>query len=308
VDQLGKGSGAAQVKRERGGVEMNRGVCGLVAAAILAVGLGAAADAQSLPRNQAPPPPPLGFGGGDAVFIANPAEGVFSFVEPGADFGGKVVQNAPFSAEVTRETVHTLSDGNRIDQKSTGTIARDSTGRTRREMFLPNIGPLAASGQPPHLAFINDPAAGKVYTLDFNKKTASVMTPPPAPNRPPRQFSESKSGGPFKGETTTESLGQKSIDGVPVQGTRTTLTIPAGQIGNEKPIVITTERWYSPDLQTTVLLTRSDPRFGTTTYQLSGISRAEPPGSLFAVPSDFSITPAGHFRTFHRPNVPPPNQ
>src|ERR1700724_3233116 len=65
--------------------------------------------------------------------------------------------------------------------------------------------------------------------------------------------------------------------------------IPVGAGGNPNPIIITTERWYSPDLQLTVLQTHSDPRFGTSTFQLTNIVRSEPDQTVFAVPSDYTL-------------------
>ncbi|MDX6694320.1 MAG: hypothetical protein QOF02_1923 [Blastocatellia bacterium] len=98
-----------------------------------------------------------------------------------------------------------------------------------------------------------------------------------------------------------ESLGKQNIEGVEAEGTRETFTIPAGEIGNEQPIQIVSERWFSPALQTVVLSKHSDPRFGETTFRLTGINRSEPARSLFEVPSDYTIkegppTP----RTFRR--------
>jgi hypothetical protein len=66
---------------------------------------------------------------------------------------------------------------------------------------------------------------------------------------------------------------------------RDTRTIPAGAIGNEKPIAITSETWTSPDLQMVVLSKRNDPRFGETVYKLTEITRGEPDPSLFQIPS-----------------------
>ena len=74
-------------------------------------------------------------------------------------------------------------------------------------------------------------------------------------------------------ETTTTSLGTQMINGVSAEGTRITRTIPAGEIGNQKPIVITIEKWYSSDLQETVMTKRSDPRMGETVFQLTNIQR-----------------------------------
>ena len=87
-----------------------------------------------------------------------------------------------------------------------------------------------------------------------------------------------------------EQLGSKTISGVPATGTRTTITIPAGEIGNDAPLTIIDERWYSPDLQVTVQSMHSDPRIGTTTYSLQNVSRAEPDPTLFQVPADYTVT------------------
>jgi TonB family protein len=87
----------------------------------------------------------------------------------------------------------------------------------------------------------------------------------------------------------TESLGKEMVEGVQAEGTRTTITIPAGAIGNEWPIDIIEERWYSPELQTTVKTRHHDPRTGETTFRLTNINRSEPPASLFEVPSDYTI-------------------
>jgi hypothetical protein len=104
---------------------------------------------------------------------------------------------------------------------------------------------------------------------------------------------------------TTESLGTQTINEVSATGTRTTRTIPAGKIGNDKPIQIVTERWYSPDLQVNVMTKRTDPWSGTTTTQLTNISREEPAATLFQVPPDYTVK-AGHGgRGSEHPPAPP---
>ena len=89
------------------------------------------------------------------------------------------------------------------------------------------------------------------------------------------------------------ALGNIFIEGVQAQGTRTTTTIPAGDIGNERPINIVDERWYSPDLQMTVMTKHSDPRSGETNFQLKNINRSNPPPTLFEVPSDYTVSAGG---------------
>jgi len=86
-----------------------------------------------------------------------------------------------------------------------------------------------------------------------------------------------------------EQLGKQSFDGIEAEGTRTTITIPAGEIGNEREIQIISERWYSPELQLVVMTRHSDPRNGETIYRLTNINRAEPDKTLFEVPGGFTI-------------------
>jgi hypothetical protein len=208
-------------------------------------------------------------------------------------------------------------------QTSTGTTARDSQGRTRQDTALPAIGNLSAANAP-HLIFIHDPVAQTSYTLNLTEKTAQKMPALPhlaggtagapgatvtmrvvegngAPLPPPDAMSTAM-GAPAPGvffekhlitseqdQGNTEDLGSQTMEGVLVNGVRTTHTIPAGQIGNERPITIVTEVWTSPDLKTVVYSKRSDPRMGEQTFRLTNIVRTEPSPSLFTVPADFKI-------------------
>jgi len=92
-----------------------------------------------------------------------------------------------------------------------------------------------------------------------------------------------------KWETRTEQLGSQNFEGVDAEGTRTITTIPADAIGNERPIEIVYERWYSKELQMIVYSKHSDPRFGEQTYRLTNINRSEPDPSLFQVPTSYRI-------------------
>src|SRR6185437_3625244 len=98
---------------------------------------------------------------------------------------------------------------------------------------------------------------------------------------------------PANEQTTEEKLTLKIIEGVRVEGVRKTTTIPAGSIGNERPIVVTSDQWTSPELKVLVLSESSDPRTGTSTYKLVNLKRGDPPASLFQVPADFTIVPGG---------------
>lgn len=91
----------------------------------------------------------------------------------------------------------------------------------------------------------------------------------------------------------TESLGKQTMEGIEVEGKRTVTTIPAGAIGNERPIEIVSESWYSPELQTVIMSKRTDPTSGETNYRLTNIRRGDPDASLFQVPSDYTVKEGG---------------
>jgi hypothetical protein len=84
-----------------------------------------------------------------------------------------------------------------------------------------------------------------------------------------------------------ESLGKQTIEGVVSEGTRTTSTLPAGAIGNDRPIQTVSERWYSPELQTVMMSRHSDPRTGEETFRLINVTRGEPSPDLFQVPASY---------------------
>ena len=124
------------------------------------------------------------------------------------------------------------------------------------------------------------------------KDAAGATTDGPVPPPLPPQVMTGKMGELVvndQAQIATEDLGSKNIEGVQANGTRTTRTIPAGQIGNDKPISIVTEVWISPDLQTVVYSKRSDPRMGEQIFSLTNIVRGQPDPSLFTIPADFEI-------------------
>ena len=247
------------------------------------------------------------------------------FISSEMSFDGKVVKGAPYSAQAVTESTRTLADGNRIRRETSAAVYRDSEGRTRRDQELGAVGPFAVAGEPRTTVFINDPVAGTQYVLDPRTRTARKMpplrvkvssdaAPVAAPGGPEPKIqvrvqedvftaAVPAPHGPIDGPVmhefhvigtpgdkgVTESLGKQTIEGVVAEGTRMTMTIPAGKIGNEQPIQIVSERWYSPELQTVVLSKHNDPLVGETVYRLTNIVRSEPARTLFEVPSDYTL-------------------
>ena len=263
----------------------------LIGALVLAAG----ANAQPGPRGRGAPGGPGGPAG--------------RFIDAAVGRPGRVVKNAPFSAEIVTESTQTLVTGNHIKQSSSVRVYRDSEGRTRREQSLRNLGGLAPNSSLPEVAFINDPVDGVNYALDLTKRTATKLGSGrggwagnggqgATPRRSPAGGGQPAEAGGLRPmmrgrsneNVKTESLGRQSIEGVLADGTRNTITIPAGEIGNEQPLQIVTETWYSPELQAVVLRKRSDPRSGDSVTRYTNISRAEPPRTLFEPPADFKVS------------------
>lgn len=274
---------------------MNRRLIGtLILGCVFALCAGIAGAQQA-----APPPPPHA-----AMMMQAPPEGEFpppfgermELLGFGGTHGGKVVTGAPFSATAVSETTQTLSDGNHITRKTQTNVFRDSQGRIRREITIAGFGLMAPSGKPKSFVVINDPVAGATFMLHPDQKTAEKMGRPFARmGGPLREATNNKMNARQQqdianGNLKKEDLGTQTIAGVTAQGTRITRTIPAGQLGNEKPITIVRESWFSNELQTVVMSKRSDPWSGETTYTLTNIQRTEPNATLFSVPSDYAVT------------------
>jgi hypothetical protein len=221
--------------------------------------------------------------------------------------GGRAVTGAPYSAEEITETTQVLSDGNRIEHRTSATVARDRQGRVRREQRALALGALMAEAPAPIIT-ISDPVARVFITLDTARKVAvRSKLPPSGLTRPTRTIGAPGSGtgvGMFRNQgddetshvkevarsdARAESLGVREIEGLQAEGTRTTTTIAAGAMGNQLPIEVVSERWYSPELQVPVVTRRSDPRFGEIVYRLSDIVRDEPLPDLFLIPADYRI-------------------
>src|SRR5262249_46508376 len=215
------------------------------------------------------------------------------------------VKNLAFCANITTEHTQNFADGNRIHTTDSSTLCRDSEGRTRREAGLLMLGP-ASGKSATKLITIVDPVAGFRYLLDQNNKTVHKMPLKlfAANDRPGKMASSApgeyfaagpgmgagnvvfrkKLEGPDANPPTTENLAEQTIDGIQAAGTRVTTTIPSGQMGNEQPITVTSERWYSSQLKAVVMTKHNDPWAGELKTQFTNVNTSEPDPSLFTVP------------------------
>jgi hypothetical protein len=229
-------------------------------------------------------PPPGGFGGG-------PGFGPMGGGGFGRGHMEKAVTGAPYSATLTEQHQQTLPDGNQISTETSTKVYRDSQGRVRRELTR-----TLRNGQTRTFITIFDPVASFEARLDPEKLTAVKRTLPPqngaALNRPRHNAEE---GGGH--QVTTVDLGTKTIEGLAATGKQITMTVPAGEMGNSEPINTVREVWTSTALKVPVLVTITNPEFGTSKMQLTAVTQSEPDPSLFQIPSNYTVsTAASHFR------------
>jgi hypothetical protein len=229
----------------------------------------------------------------------------------------KTVKGAPYSGETITERTQSLPDGNRIATRITARVYRDGEGRIRREEDHDD-GTMTVS--------IFDPVAGVSYRLNpqehvawktnYTADVGAIMNKAEAARTEERRKVElaaqagargrgAAAGGlePARGEVKMRGeafkmaepgpIEHKTLEGIPVEGRKTTMTIPPGQIGNDLPLTIASEEWSSPDLKVLVLTRHSDPRTGDSSYRLTNIVRAEPDPSLFQVPPGYTIKDTG---------------
>ncbi len=223
----------------------------------------------------------------------------------------KQVKGIPLAADIVNTHVQYLADGNKITNEETSHFYRDSEGRTRREnkLMLP--------GNPsdaPTMIMINDPVAHTRFVLNTARKSADKLPGPGTAESNVvyvrKQHDERMGPHADPGDTATmEDLGTQTIDGFVVKGTKETHVIPAGKIGNEKAITVTTESWYSDDVGMEIMRVHKDPWSGEVTTKVTNVRRGEQEASLFTPPADFKVEKGGRvirLETKGGAELPPP--
>jgi hypothetical protein len=215
---------------------------------------------------------------------------------------GRTVAGRPVSGTEVQESHQTLGDGTEIATSQTDRFYRDSAGRTRVEMpeqdrtviVDPGVPVTVILNENAKTARRNGMAAARVgvaFSADGVKSAITTSTGTiGGSNTTGIVGARGRGGRGDAGNMQHEDLGVESLNGVLASHTRDTLTIPQGQIGNNRDIHVVNERWYSDDLQMLVKTVNSDPRFGENTYEFTNISRDEPNASLFQIPADYKVT------------------
>jgi TonB family protein len=194
------------------------------------------------------------------------------------------VAGLPFSAKAELESANQLQNGTLINHKTYNLIARDGQGRTHNEArnwidF--------STGADPRLTRIElyDPATRlrtNLYPLAKIARQWPLGTPGPDAAPSPQNPQ-------VKPETLRENMGMDTIEGLPVRGVRVSQTYPTGSLGNDRPLTIVTEYWYSEALKINLLTKRTDPRYGERSVRVTELARQEPDTTLFAIPEDYKL-------------------
>ncbi|HEY4053159.1 MAG TPA: hypothetical protein VGL74_05430 [Terriglobales bacterium] len=273
---------------------------------------------------QAPDSAPVFFGGGVAAPASKAVVGLSV-----NDMDATPVKGAPFCASITTEHTQLFADGNRIHTTDASTLCRDSEGRIRREAGLNLLGAAAQKPNAKLITILDPVAGSRYILDSESKTAHKMVLPSFKPGaigseaganaafeKGDRVMVYHAEGGPGPADPgpggpgpdtffnqvfvrkgtqgdgpapVTENLGDRTIDGIRATGTRITTTIPAGKMGNEQPITVTSERWFSPELKITVMTKHNDPWAGELKTQFTNVNASEPDASLFSVPADYKV-------------------
>lgn len=178
-----------------------------------------------------------------------------------------------YTYDVVTDTTMALAGGNATKSQNKESHAFDKTGRSRTAWTQAGVERIA----------IADPATQTAYLICPERKEILRMknpgpTVPPATQAPDAAQS-----------TASTDLGEKEIGGVKAHGSKSEITIPAGAQGNEKPLVHTTEVWFSADLATPVYMHLSMPEFGDMITRVDNLKFGDVPASTFALPEGYAI-------------------
>jgi uncharacterized protein YecT (DUF1311 family) len=191
----------------------------------------------------------------------------------------------PFHARIMVQINRQLPDGTAVAQKYYTLVARDAAGREYREAR--DLVPADSDREPPLLrTIVYDPKTSLETTCIPDRRVCRQTGFDPT--RHPVEESSGPSGD-GKSVLTRESLGTKTIDGLEATGTRETRTFNPGAFGNDKPVVVIKDIWYSPQLQFNLAVTRNDPRNGTQTFEVTDLKLGDPGPEWFAVPDGYRM-------------------
>jgi hypothetical protein len=197
----------------------------------------------------------------------------------------------PFSATETIVWTRPLDGGGTVTSYLKANVFRDSQGRLYRERQHFSADQYADPRTTLYEFYIDDPTTRTRTTCTLRTHICQVTRywpPRELPLQPPGPFDQGRR------TLTREPLGNQTLNDLPVVGTRETVVVSPGTIGNDTPVTLSREFWYSEDLKTNLSVARKDPREGNQTITFTTLSRNEPDPRTFALPAGYTVTDARH--------------
>jgi hypothetical protein len=200
--------------------------------------------------------------------------------------------HAPFSLVLETEWVRTLADGGTITLVNKRRIARDATGRVYQERWflVPKNGNVESQMTTIQIADPNAHTLHNCFYFGTKKTVCEVLRL--AGDSLAVNTSEKREAGDLpnsEGSYLHEYLGKQFISGVETVGLHDATTYNAGVFGNDRPVIVDREVWYSPQLDLNLLSVRSDPQSGKQTFAARDVVLGDPDPSLFVFPAGFKI-------------------
>ncbi len=200
------------------------------------------------------------------------------------------IPHAPFTATLATEWVKYGADGATVTLVNQRRIARDGRGRIYGERWwlVPKGGKVESTM---NWIQLTDPKQRTLYNCSTEKHICDLLIYDPADAlsaMSPRRGSS----GPLPngdGNAEWEDLGTRNIAGIDTVGIRETATTDAGTMGNDQPVISTSESWHSEQLGINLLSIRTSPFFGKQTFTITELTAAEPDPQLFQLPAGFKI-------------------
>ena len=230
----------------------------------------------------------------------------------------------PYTAELKITSVQTLADGTTITREGKEVRARDSQGR----YVNLNSGTMYSGGMDEVMrANARDPVAGTQTDWDSQSRKATVIKLPPGDHpqgcwadeaghlrfsfgprpSPVRNAAAPKTGTGTAGSSTAastamapiprprfqnrtnEDLGTTTIMGIEAHGYRNSFTTPVGEMGNDRPMVHTSETWTAPGYDFPLRQVDTDPQSGTRTTEVVNLELSEPDPAAFQPPEGYEV-------------------
>jgi len=247
----------------------------------------------ALIAQEAPPPTVTFSDGGASPRGGGPMESIF--IPP--------MKEAPFSLVLATEWSRPMGNGGTFTLANQRRIVRDSRGRIYQERWIlvPKGGDIKSTM---NVFQITDPVEHTWLNCSTRSHICELL-----PYRLTLQTSYRPSVGVSRplpdrrGYMQVDDLGLETIQGTGTHGYRTTITYNPGTMGNDAPMVITREFWFSLDLGIDLSSMVDNPQSGKQLFTVKELSTSEPDPALFKVPEGYRIV--DHRANPNQPDIVP---